>query len=164
MSLPAGHAKRLFLGFTCSIMFLVVFALLIAHNTEAESSSFMKSSIEDYPFTINIPTAQPEPTIDFYRRLGFKPSDGLSSSLDVYSMEKEGSPYKLEIVYTSSPKEKGIGKSVPGMSFKVANLESSVKRLQSTGLRFVETNGRRDGVNCASLLDPNGISVKLFEP
>ncbi len=32
MRLPAGHARRLFLGFTCSIMFLVVFALLIAHN------------------------------------------------------------------------------------------------------------------------------------
>ena len=59
MSLPAGHARRLFLGFTCSIMFLVVLALLIAYNTEAESSSFIKSSIEDYPFTINIPTTQP---------------------------------------------------------------------------------------------------------
>ena len=29
MRLPAGHAKRLFLGFTCSITFLIVLALLI---------------------------------------------------------------------------------------------------------------------------------------
>lgn len=164
MSLPAGHAKRLFLGFTCSIMFLIVFALLIAYNTEAESSSFMKSSIEDYPFTINIPTTQPETTIEFYKRLGFKPADGSSSSLDVYSMEKEGSPYKLEILYTGSPEALGVVKSVPGMSFKVTNLESSVKRLESKGLRFVERNGNRDGISYASLVDPNGISVKIFEP
>ena len=39
MRLPNGHVKRLFLGFTCSIIFLVIFALLVAHNTEAESSS-----------------------------------------------------------------------------------------------------------------------------
>ncbi len=164
MSLPAGHARRLFLGFTCSIMFLVVLALLIAYNTEAESSSFIKSSVEDYPFTINIPTTQPERTIEFYKRLGFKPADGLSSSLDVYSMEKEGSPYKLEILYASFHKASGVGKSVPGMSFKVSNLESSVRSLESKGLRFIERSGKRDGINCASLLDPNGINVKLFEP
>jgi hypothetical protein len=145
-------------------MFLVVLALLIAYNTEAESSSFIKSSIEDYPFTINIPTTQPERTIEFYKRLGFKPSDGLSSSLDVYSMEREGSPYKLEILYASSHKASSVGKSVPGMSFKVSNLESSVRNLESKGLRFIERSGKRDGINCASLLDPNGINVKLFEP
>ncbi|MFH0957880.1 MAG: VOC family protein [Pseudomonadota bacterium] len=164
MSLPAGHAKRLFLGFTCSIMFLVVLALLIAYNTEAESSSFIKSSVEDYPFTINIPTTQPERTIEFYKRLGFKPADGLTSSLDIYSMEKEGSPYKLEILYNSLPGANSVSKRIPGMSFKVTDLESSVRALESKGLRFIERSGQRDGVNCASLLDPNGINVKLFEP
>ena len=164
MRLPAGHAKRLFLGFTCSIMFLIVFALLIAYNTEAESSSFMKSSVEDYPLTINIPTAQPEVTIEFYRRLGFRASDGLSSGLDVYSMEKEGSPYKLEILYMEATDTKSSKNSVSAMSFRVGNLEDSVKRLESKGLRFVERSGKRDGVSYASLVDPNGINVKLFQP
>lgn len=164
MRLPAGHAKRLFLGFTCSIMFLIVFALLIAYNTEAESSSFIKSSVEDYPLTINIPTAQPEITIEFYRRLGFRASDGLSSGLDVYSMEKEGSPYKLEILYMETSDTKSSKNSVSAMSFRVGNLEDSVKRLESKGLRFVERSGKRDGVSYASLVDPNGINVKLFQP
>jgi hypothetical protein len=164
MRLPAGHAKRLFLGFTCSIMFLIVFALLIAYNTEAESSSFMKSSVEDYPLTINIPTAQPEVTIEFYRRLGFRASDGLSSGLDVYSMEKEGSPYKLEILYMNVSDAKFSKNSVSAMSFRVGNLEDSVRRLESKGLRFVERSGKRDGVSYASLVDPNGINVKLFQP
>ena len=164
MRLPAGHAKRLFLGFTCSIMFLIVFALLIAYNTEAESSSFMKSSVEDYPLTINIPTVQPEVTIEFYRRLGFRASDGLSSGLDVYSMEKEGSPYKLEILYMEATDTKSSKNSVSAMSFRVGNLEDSVKRLESKGLRFVERSGKRDGVSYASLVDPNGINVKLFQP
>ncbi|MFA6221857.1 MAG: VOC family protein [Desulfomonilaceae bacterium] len=164
MRLPAGHAKRLFLGFTCSIMFLIVFALLIAYNTEAESSSFMKSSVEDYPLTINIPTAQPEVTIEFYRRLGFRASDGLFSGLDVYSMEKEGSPYKLEILYMEATDTKSSKNSVSAMSFRVGNLEDSVKRLESKGLRFVERSGKRDGVSYASLVDPNGINVKLFQP
>ncbi len=164
MRLPAGHAKRLFLGFTCSIMFLIVFALLIAYNTEAESSSFIKSSVEDYPFTINIPTAQPELTIEFYRRLGFKTSDGISSGLDVFSMEKEGTPYRLEILYTKSPDKDAANNSVSGMSFRVGSLEKSVRELEAKGLRFVERSGKRDGVNYASLVDPNGISVKIFEP
>ncbi len=79
-------------------------------------------------------------------------------------MEREGSPYKLEILYASFHKANGVGKSVPGMSFKVSNLESSVRSLESKGLRFIERSGKRDGINCASLLDPNGINVKLFEP
>jgi len=73
MTLPAGHARRLFLGFTCSIMFLVVFALLIAYNTEAESSALIRSAVEDYPLTIGIPTSNPEGTISFYKKLGFNP-------------------------------------------------------------------------------------------
>ncbi|MDR3603158.1 MAG: hypothetical protein P4L38_00880 [Syntrophaceae bacterium] len=164
MRLPAGHAKRLFLGFTCSIMFLIVLALLIAYNTEAESSSFIKSSIEDYPFTINIPTAKPELTIAFYRRLGFKTADALSSGLDVFSMEKEGTPYKLEILYKKFPAKDAAKNSVSGMSFRVGNLEESVREFEAKGLRFIERRGTRDGVTYASLVDPNGISVKLFEP
>ncbi|MGC8658569.1 MAG: VOC family protein [Desulfomonilaceae bacterium] len=164
MRLPAGHAKRLFLGFTCSIMFLIVFALLIAYNTEAESSSFVKSSFEDYPFTINIPTAQPELTIAFYRQLGFRTSDGLSSGLDVFSMEKEGTPYKLEIIYKRSPHRDSANNSVPGMSLKVESLTKSISELEAKGFHFVEKNGTMDGVNYASLVDPNGISVKLFQP
>lgn len=164
MRLPAGHAKRLFLGFTCSIMFLIVFALLIAYNTEAESSSFIKSNVEDYPLTINIPTTRPEVTIQFYRRLGFKTSDGISSGLDVFSMEKEGTPYRLEILYTKAPDKNAVFNSVSGMSFRVGNLDNSVRDLEAKGLRFVERSGKRDGISYASLVDPNGISVKLFEP
>lgn len=164
MRLPAGHAKRLFLGFTCSIMFLIVLALLIAYNTEAESSSFIKASVEDYPFTINIPTAQPELTIAFYRHLGFRTSDGLSSGLDVFSMEKEGTPYKLEILYKRFPSKDSANTTVPGMSLKVESLEKSVRELEAKGLSFVEKHGTMDGISYASLLDPNGMSVKLFEP
>jgi hypothetical protein len=59
-------------------MFLVVFALLIAHNTEAESSSLSGSGVEDYPLTIGIPTCNPEGTISFYKKLGFKTTEGLA--------------------------------------------------------------------------------------
>ncbi len=114
MRLPAGHAKRLFLGFTCSIMFLVVFALLIAHNSEAESSNISKSAVEDYPLTITIPTPNPEGTISFYHKLGFKSVEGLSGGLDVVRMEKEGTPYKLEIFHNRL----GRAGSLTGRSFR----------------------------------------------
>ena len=164
MKLPAGHARRLFLGFTCSIMFLVVFALLIAHNSEAESSNYAKAAVDDYPLTIPISTVNPEGTISFYKKLGFKTTDGLSSGLDVVRMEKQGTPYKLEICHSNSADSRHHASGVSGMSFRVNDLHAAVAALQGKGLRFQETSGKRDGVSCASLLDPNGISIKLFEP
>jgi len=164
MRLPAGHARRLFLGFTCSIMFLVVFALLIAHNTEAESSSnSSRTAVDDYPLTIGIPTANPELTIKFYRTLGFSITEGISRGLDIVCMEKEGTPYKLEICHDKFSESGPFNGGVSGMSFKVRDLASSVKELSAKGLRFSETEGQRDGVVYASLNDPNGISIKLFE-
>ena len=164
MSLPTGHVRRLFLGFTCSIMFLVVFAVLVAYNTEAESSSYIKSTVDEYPLTIGIYTANPEETITFYKKLGFRSSEGLSKGLDVFSMEKEGTPYKLDILHNRYVSKAELAGGVSGMSFKVNDLPESVRELQRKGLRFVETDGQRDGVNYASLNDPNGISIKLFQP
>jgi len=164
MRLPAGHARRLFLGFSCSIMFLVVFALLIAHNTEAVSSSISKSPVEEYPLTIGIPTNNPEVTIDFYKRLGFKATEGLSGDLDVVCMEKKGTPYKLEICHNRFSEAGPLSGGVSGMSFEVDCLVDTVAHLKNRGLKFVETSGTRDGVRYASLKDPNGISIKLFEP
>ena len=141
----------------------MVFALLIAHNSEAESSNISKASVEDYPLTITIPTPNPEGTIVFYRKLGFKSVDGLAGGLDVVRMEKDGTPYKLEIFHNKLAKTGSLG-GVSGMSFQVANLSESVSALQSKGLRFRETSGKRDGVAYASLMDPNGINIKLFQP
>ncbi|MEI8182579.1 MAG: VOC family protein [Desulfomonile sp.] len=163
MRLPAGHARRLFLGFTFSIMFLVVFGLLIAHNTEAESSSFARSLLDNYPLTIGIPTADPELTINFYSKLGFKAAEGFSGGLDKVCMEKEGTPYKLEICHNRFSEAGPLSGGVSGMSLRVKNLSVSVADLTKKGLIFVETNGTRDGVTYASLNDPNGISIKLFE-
>jgi catechol 2,3-dioxygenase-like lactoylglutathione lyase family enzyme len=166
MRLPAGHARRLFLGFTCSIMFLVLFALLIAHNSEAESSNISSSNpaVEDFPLTIAIPTPHPEDTIRFYRKLGFKAVEGLSGGLDMVRMEKEGTPYKLEICHNKFSQAGSLAGGVSGMSFQVPNLSESVAQLQTKGLYFRETCGKRDGVTYALLIDPNGISIKLFEP
>lgn len=161
--LPAGHARRLFLGFTCSIMFLVAFGLLIAHNTEAESASFTRSTLDDYPLTIGIPTADPERTINFYTKLGFKQSPNFTGGLDKICMEKEGTPYKLEICHNRFSEAGPLAGGVSGMSFKVKDLSSSVEELKRKGIKFVETQGTRDGVNYASISDPNGISIKLFE-
>ncbi len=165
MRLPGGHALRLFLGFACSILFLVLFALLIAHNSEAESSEFTESSIEQYPLTIPIPTSNPDLTIGFYKKLGFSTSEGFSKGLNIVCMEKEGTPYKLEIghhMFFSGPGPLAGG--VSGMSFRVGNLESSVRDLKIKGLTFVETGAKRDGIRYASLKDPNGININLFEP
>lgn len=161
--LPPGHARRLFLGFTCSIMFLVAFGLLIAHNTEAESASFSRSSLDDYPLTIGIPTADPESTINFYAKLGFKQTEGFNGGLDRVCMEKEGTPYKLEICHNRFTEAGPLSGGVSGMSFKVKNLARSVEELKRKGITFVETQGHRDGVTYASVNDPNGISIKLFE-
>lgn len=164
MRLQAGHVRRLFFGFSCSIMFLVLFAMLIAHNSEAESAGYAGSSIDNHPLTIAIPTAIPESTITFYAKLGFRASDGLSGALDRVCMEKEGTPYKLEICDTRVTPASTLSGGVSGMSFRVANLADSVEKLKTKGLTFMETNGTRDGVTYASLKDPNGISIKLFEP
>ncbi|MBM3299148.1 MAG: hypothetical protein FJY85_04255 [Deltaproteobacteria bacterium] len=164
MRLPAGHATRLFVGFSCSIMFLFVLGSLIAYNTEAESSSLARSSIDEHPITIGIPTDHPEITIEFYKKLGFKTSPGLAGRLDVVSLEKEGTPYKLEICHTKSSETGPPAVGVSGMSFRVDNLRASVENLRSKGLQFIETSAERDGVACASLKDPNGISIKLFQP
>ncbi len=164
MRLPAGHARRLFLGFTCSIMFLVVFALLIAYNTEAESSNISRTVVDDYPLTIGIPTPNPEATIGFYKKLGFTTTDGLSRGLDIICMEREGTPYKLEICHNRFCEAGPYAAGVSGMSFRVRNLTHSVKDLKAKGLSFTETHGKRDGITFASLMDPNGISIKLFEP
>jgi hypothetical protein len=163
MRLPAGHAVRLLFGFACSIIFLVVFALLIAHNSEAESSEYTESSIERYPFTIPISTSNPDLTIGFYKKLGFTTSEGLSKGLNTVCMEKEGTPYKLEICHHKSSGPTALSGGVSGMSFRVGNLGASVKALKNKGLTFVETGGQRDGVKYASLKDPNGISINLFE-
>lgn len=163
MRLPAGHARRLFVGFTCAIMFLVVFTLLIAHNTEAESSSLAGSMVEEHPLTIGIPTSNPEGTIEFYRKLGFRATEDLTRGLDILCMEKDGTPYKLEIFHKRFAEGGPITGGVSGMSFRVKNLEGSVRELSGKGLRFVETHGQRDGVTYAALNDPNGISIKLFE-
>lgn len=164
MTLPAGHARRLFLGFACSIMFLVVFALLIAHNSEAESSNFSGSAIENYPLTIPIPTANPELTINFYRKLGFAATEGFSKGLDIVCMEKEGTPYKLEICHNKFSEAGPLAGGVSAMSFRVKDLSESVRELRSKGLQFVDTEAKRDGAKFAALKDPNGISIKLFEP
>jgi len=145
-------------------MFLVVFALLIAHNTEAESSAITRSAVEDFPLTIGIPTSNPEGTISFYKKLGFSPSEGLSKGLDIVCMEKEGTPYKLEICHNRFAEAGPLSGGVSGMSFKVKDLATSIQDLKTKGLDFSETAGKRDGVNYASLNDPNGISIKLFEP
>jgi len=145
-------------------MFLVVFALLIAHNTEAESSSIQNSQIENYPLTIGIPTKDPEGTIGFYKKLGFMAVEGLSGGLDVVRMEKEGSPYKLEIRHNKFSEAGPVYGGVSGMSFPVGDLTAAVLELSAKGLAFVETSGKRDGISYASLKDPNGISIKLFVP
>jgi hypothetical protein len=79
-------------------------------------------------------------------------------------MEKEGTPYKLEICHNRFADASPLSVGVSGMSFQVKNLATSIRDLKTKGLTFSETDGRRDGVSYASLNDPNGISIKLFEP
>jgi catechol 2,3-dioxygenase-like lactoylglutathione lyase family enzyme len=79
-------------------------------------------------------------------------------------MEKEGTPYKLEICHNRFSEAGPLSGGVSGMSFKVKDLSASVQELKAKGLKFLETSAKRDGVVYASLNDPNGISIKLFEP
>ncbi|MEW6348930.1 MAG: hypothetical protein AB1646_07690 [Thermodesulfobacteriota bacterium] len=163
MKSPSGHARRLFLGFTCSIMFLAMLAILMAHNTEAESSGHARSAVEEFPLAVVIPTSDPEATIGFYKKLGFKSAPGFTRSLDVECLEKEGSPYKLEICHNRFSEAGPLTAGVSGMSFPVKNLQTSVEDLRSKGLAFSETSGNLDGFKFASLKDPNGINIRLFE-
>ncbi len=164
MDLPSGHAKRLFLGFTCCIMFLMVFTLLVAYNTEAESSSRQGRVDDGHALTIAIPAGDPEQTIDFYRKLGFKDSPGISKGLDVVCMEKEGTPYKLEIRHDRSSELGHTMGGVSSMSFRVNDIRASVRNLKEKGIGFVETCRKKDGVTYASVKDPNGIEIELFQP
>ena len=164
MNLPSGHAKRLFLGFTCCIMFLMVFALLVAYNTEAESSSHLEREADGPPLTIAIPASDPEKTIDFYRKLGFKDSPGMSKGLDVVCMEKEGTPYKLEIWHDRFSEFGHTAGGVSSMSFRVNDIQASVRDLKDKGIGFVENCRKKNGVTYASLKDPNGIEIELFQP
>ncbi|MCA1961168.1 MAG: VOC family protein [Desulfomonile sp.] len=163
MRLPSGHVRRLFLGFTCSIMFLVVLAILIAYNTDAESSAHSGAVIKERTLPIAIATSKPEETIDFYKKLGFKTSLGLSGELDMVCLEKEGTPYKLEICHTKSI-DAGIGSGgVSGLSFRVTDLSTQIQELKAKGFTLSVTRFGTDGISYASLTDPNGINIKLFE-
>ena len=163
MRLPAGHVRRLFLGFTCSVMFLLVFAVLVAHNTEAESSISGRSVEKDRSLTIAIPTAKPEETIAFYQKLGFASVPGLTGQLDVVRMERKGTPYKLEICHNRFSEAGPVVGGVSGMSFAVKNLRSKMEQYQSKGLDLSTISATREGTTCASLKDPNGITIKLIE-
>ena len=163
MRLPAGHVTRLFLGFTCSTMFLVLFAVLVAHNTEAGPSNPTMTVTNEPALTIAIPTAKPVETIHFYNKLGFRTVPGLTGGLDTVSMEKEGTPYKLEICHNRFSESGPVVGGVSGLSFRVSDLSEQMRDLKGKGLSFVETGGNGDVSSCASLKDPNGISIRLFE-
>jgi predicted enzyme related to lactoylglutathione lyase len=162
MSMPGGHAKRLFLGFVCSITFLVLFALLIAYNSEAESSGPVTNYIEPHPLVVSIPAMDPQETINFYKDLGFRHSQDISKGLDIVSMEKDGAPYKLEIWHSASLTPQETPKVVSGLSFPVKDLATTLSRLKSNGKWQVKEDGFEDG-KVAFLRDPNGIEVKLIQ-
>jgi hypothetical protein len=161
MKLAGGHVKRLFVGFTCSIMFLVVFALLVAHNTEAESSTNPETPANQNALKIAIPTARPEETIAFYKKLGFKAVPKWEGNLDVVSMERGGSPYTLEICHNRYSEVGPVVGGVSSLSFPVRNISNEIATLRAKGVNFSETPRR--GADCASLSDPNGIKIRLFE-
>ena len=163
MRLPNGHVKRLFLGFTCSIMFLVLFALLVAHNTEAESSSPAASVAKEQALAIAIPTSKPIETIEFYKKLGFSAASDLTGELHVVCMEKQGASYRLVISHSRLSAAGPLSGGVSGMSFRVKDLAAQVSGLKAKGLNLSEISQGKDGIRFASLKDPNGINVKLFE-
>ncbi|MFC1835229.1 VOC family protein [Thermodesulfobacteriota bacterium] len=163
MKVPVGHIKRLLYGFTFSIGFLVVFAMLVAHNTEAESSSYTSTTVKDHPLVIAVPTPDPQETISFYSKLGFRSTPDLTGGLDVVCMKREGSPYKLEICHNRFSQAGPVAGGVSALSFPVEDLAAAVKSLKERGICFRETLIKSNGGKCASLEDPNGISIRLFQ-
>ncbi len=164
MGLPGGHAGRICLGFLCSIMFLVVFGMLIAYNSEAESSKYTAFSSTEHPLTITIPASDPEGTIEFYKKLGFRSVPNLGGDLDVVSMEKKKTPYKLQICHNRLSEKGPLAGGVSGMTFSVDNLSETVQELQSKGITLsLGSRTDENGARCASLKDPNGIVIKLSE-
>ena len=164
MKLPGGHAKRLFIGFICSIGFLTLFAVLVAHNTAADSTNTIVASSFEYPLTIHIPTPHPQETIEFYKKLGFNMNTSLSGGLDVVCMEKGGTPYKLEIYHQKHAKQ-GQDKLASGFSFPVGNLYQVVEELESKGVCTIKPRVKKDkfGSLSASLHDPNGVSITMYQ-
>ncbi len=162
MSMPEGHAKRLFLGFVFSITFLVMFALLIAYNSEAESSSQIYKKVEARPLVISIPACDPQETISFYKDLGFHLSDDISTGFDIVCMEKQDTPYKLEISHTASFDSANIPKVVSALSFPVDNLAKAISKLRKKGKSDISEKFTFQG-KMASLRDPNGIEIKLIQ-
>jgi predicted enzyme related to lactoylglutathione lyase len=144
-------------------MFLLVFAVLVAHNTEAESSSNGGSVDKDHSLTIAIPTAKPEETIAFYKKLGFSTVPGLTGELDMVRMERKGTPYKLEICHNRFSEAGPVVGGVSGLSFAVEDLSSKVEQYRAKGLSLSAVSSSKEGASCASLKDPNGITIKLIE-
>ncbi len=163
MNLPSGHAKQLFIGFICAIGFLTLFTVLVAYNTEAESSNSAPSSTKEYPVTVAIPTPKPQETITFYEKLGFRQNPGLSGGLDTVCMEKEGTPYRLEICHNKYSETGSAKVGASAISLPVPNLTETLNDLNSKGISFLEPKGRQDGVDSAALRDPNGLSIRLFQ-
>ncbi len=163
MRLPAGHAKRLFLGFTCSIVFLAAFTVLVAHNTKAESAGRIEQGVDEHSLTIAVPTSKPEDTISFYKKLGFRAIPSLSGGLDSVRMERKGTPYKLEICHDRFSEAGPTKGGVSGLSFPVADLTVELRKLEAQGLSLSEPLTIRNGTCCAALRDPNGIVISLFQ-
>ena len=163
MGLPGGHAGRICLGFACSIMFLVVFGMLVAYNTEAESSKYAALSSTEHPLTITIPASDPESTIDFYKMLGFRSVPNLTGDLDVVSMEKKNTPYKLQICHNRLSEAGPLSGGVSGMTFRVDSLSRIVSELQAKGLSLDMESRTENDRRFASIKDPNGIVIKLTE-
>jgi catechol 2,3-dioxygenase-like lactoylglutathione lyase family enzyme len=162
MSMPGGHAKRLFLGFVFSITFLVLFALLIAYNSEAESSSQMARPLEAHPLVVSIPAVDPQRTIDFYKDLGFRQSQDIGKGLDTVCMERDGAPYKLEIWSLGVLESKDSHKVVSALSFPVNDLSETLTKIRNIG-KWEVREGRLAEGPAAFLKDPNGIEVKLIQ-
>jgi predicted lactoylglutathione lyase len=165
MKLPGGHAKRLFIGFICSIGFLSLFAVLVAHNTEADSRNNITASVFEYPLTIRIPTPYPQDTIEFYKKLGFNVNTSLSGDLDTVCMEKGDTPYKIKIFHRKRSEKTRNGEMSPGFSFPVQSLNQALQNLQAKGACPIKPLMKRDeyGSVSASLKDPNGVKITLYE-
>ncbi len=163
MSLPVQHGKRLFVGFTCSVIFLIVFAMLIAYNTEAQSSAINSSLTDNRPFSVTIPTADPIETIRFYKKLGFMISDKEDLGPDAVCMEKTGTPYLLKICHNRFSETGPLTDSVSGLTFRVDDLSACVKDLEAKGVCLGQSTVIDNTMAFASLKDPNGITIELLQ-